>query len=102
MINTILSGVISVGISVLDWFLTPVWNLIDNIDIGNNTIGNFVSSLNTLLNTLSGVIVWGIDATGLPSQLVVILFGIYLTSIVLRFSIYIVKAILRWWDKIVA
>lgn len=102
MINTILNGLVSISINVLDWFLTPIWNLIDNINIGNNTISDMVSSFNNLLTMITDALTWVIDATGIPPSLFLVIFSIYLTSIILRFSIYIVKAVLRWWDKIVA
>lgn len=102
MINTILNGFLDISMNVINWFLTPIWNLIDNINIGGTTVGDMITALSQLLNQMSTTLVWIIDATGLPPALFVLLLSIYISCIVLRFSIYIVKAILRWWDKIIA
>lgn len=102
MISNILNGFLSLSMTVVNWFLTPIWNLISDIDLGGTTFADMLSSVNLLFTNLSSTLSWVIDATGIPRVLFVLIFGIYLTCITLRISIYVVKMIVKWWDRIIA
>lgn len=102
MINTIINGFFSVSMNIMNWFLTPIWNIIDNIDLGGSSVSDLITQVNNLFNLLSNTMSWIIDATGIPRVIFSLMFGVYLTCISMRIAIYIVKMILRWWDKIFA
>lgn len=102
MINTLLKGVLDVSMNVLNWFLTPIWNLIDNIDLGGVTLNDCLAQVNNLFTTISSVMSWVIDATGMPRVLFTLMFSIYLICITMRVTIYLVKMIVKWWDRIIA
>lgn len=102
MINTILNGFFSITMTVLNWFLDPIWNVIDNINIGGTSIADLLNTINNLFDLLTNVMSWIVDATGLPRALFLLMFGIYLVCLTLRATIYIIKMLLRWWDKIIA
>ena len=102
MISNILNGFLSLSMTVVNWFLTPIYNVIDDIDLGGITVADMLSYVNSLFTTISGVMSWVIDATGIPRVLFTLMFGVYLTCITIRLSIYIVKMIVKWWDRIIA
>lgn len=102
MINTLLNGVVSVSITVVNWFLTPIYNFIDTIDLGSGTLTNLVSNFNSFITTATQYLGWVIDATGIPKPLIVIIIGVLGYCIMLRFRVYLFKLILKYWDRIIA
>ena len=102
MINTLLSGVLTVSMTVVNWVLTPIYNLIDGINFNGTSLSDCVSLFNSFLSTISAVLSWVADATGIPPIMFTFMFGIFTICINLRLSVYIIKLVLKWWDRIVA
>lgn len=101
MINTLFSGLLTVSMKVLDFFLQPISQLIHNSSL-HDGFNNFTTNFATLMNTLKGVLPWVIDATGLPKPLFVTIFGVFLAGITLRISVLVLKIVVKWWDRIIA
>lgn len=101
MVNTILSGLISISVKVLDWFLSPINDLIAQSSLHDN-FNNFSNAFMVTMNNIRGVLPWVIDATGIPKPLFTMIFGVFLGGIVLRLSVLTIKLIVKWWDRIVA
>lgn len=101
MTNTIFSGLLTISMKVLDFFLQPISQLIHNSSL-HDGFNAFTTNFANLMNTLKGVLPWVIEATGLPKPLFVTIFGVILAGITLRLSIFILKIILTWWDRIIA
>lgn len=102
MVNTLLNGIVSVSITVVNWFLSPIYNLIDNISLGNVNLSDLLSNFNSFISTATTYLNWVIDATGIPKPLIIIMVGVLGGCIMLRIQMYVLKLVLKWWDRIVA
>lgn len=100
MVNTLLSGFINIAISLINWFLTPIYNLLDNIDINGFTLQQGLVLVNDYLQQINSVLGWVADATGLPGWLFATLGAFMLVNISLRIAVYAIKLILKWYRKI--
>lgn len=101
MVNTILSGFLTLGMKVLDFFLSPIENAITHSGL-NTGFNTFVSNFNSLMNVLKGVLPWVIDATGLPKALFKLIFTAFIGGVGVRVGMLVTKLVLKWWDRIVA
>lgn len=102
MINTIISGLTNASISVINFLLTPIYYLIDHIDLGNVNLSDMVTSFNSFVSTATTYVSWLVDALGIPRPLLIVIFAILGQCILLRFQMYTLKLVLKWWDRIIA
>lgn len=101
MINTVITGLFKFSINVLDFFLSPIENLIYSSGLGNG-YNQLLNHFATLMTNLRSVLPWVIDATGIPKPLFSVLFGIFLAILGLKVGVLILKIVLKWWDRIIA
>lgn len=101
MINTLVNGVLSVSIHILDFFLSPIENLIYSSGLGDN-YNSFVNAFMSTMANIRAVLPWVIDATGIPKPIFSMIFTVFLAGIILRLSVFIIKWLVKWWDRIVA
>lgn len=100
MINTLLKGFFSIVITLSNWFLSPIYDLIDDIDIGGMTIADVLTIMNNYIVLLRNGISWVANATGIPSWLFGVM-GLFLTAnLTLRITVYVIKLILKWYRKL--
>lgn len=101
MINTIITGFISISVKILDWFLQPISQYIHNSSL-HDGFNTFTNNFASFMNIIKGVLPWLIDALCIPKPLFVIIMGVFLAGIVLRLSVLTIKMVVKWWDRIVA
>lgn len=100
MINTILQGLFSAFISMANNFLTPIYALVQNIDLGGYTIGDALIQINAYITLLRQSIGWVANATGIPGWLFALM-GLFLTAnLTLRVAVYVIKLLLKWYRKL--
>lgn len=100
MINTILKGFFSIVITLTNYFLQPIYDLIADIDIGGLTIADVLNQMNSYIILLRSGLAWVANATGIPSWLFGVM-GLFLTAnLTLRITVYVIKLILKWYRKL--
>lgn len=102
MINTLLTGVIDVSITFINWFLTPIYNFIDNTSMGNFSLTDLVTNFNSFISTATTYVGWFVDALAIPKPLLIIILGVLGYCVIVRIRVYLFKLILKYWDRIVA
>lgn len=100
MINTILQGLFSAFISMANNFLSPLYDLIDDIDLGGYTIGDALTQLNAYITLLRQSIGWVANATGIPGWLFALMGLFMVANITLRIAVYVIKLLLKWYRKL--
>lgn len=100
MINTLLKGFFSIVITLTNYFLTPIYNLIANIDLGGFTVADTISQLSAYVSLLQGGLSWVANAIGLPGWLFALMGLFLIANITLRVAIYVIKLILKWYRKL--
>lgn len=97
MINSILTGIFSLIISLVNLILSPIDNLIQSTLPG---LSDALTAVGSFLNIISSGIGWALSLTGLSSNcisLIVIYFGFKLTAPML---FYMIKLALSWYNKL--
>ena len=97
MINTILSGIFSLIIGLVNLILTPIDLIIEtalpDVADGLDMISNF-------FNWVSGLIPWGISWFGFNST-VIGLFVSYITfELTVPFMVHTIKLAIKWYNQL--
>lgn len=101
MIDKIILGFLNTSMHVIEWFLGPLTRALANTQIGQRILDasdNFIA----VCNMVDSVMLWVVDATGIPRPMLTILGAILFSCITLRFQCYLFKMIVKWWDRIIA
>ena len=100
MINTILKGLFSIVFTIMNTFLSPIYDAVADIDLGGFTVADTISQMNSFLTLIRTTLVWVADATGIPLWLFNIMGLFMLANITLRIVLYVLKLLLKWYRKL--
>lgn len=100
MIDTIMKGLFSMFIALANNFLSPIYSLIANIDLGGYTIADALTQLNLYITLLRQSIGWVANATGIPGWLFALMGLFMIANLTLRIAVYVIKLLLKWYRKL--
>lgn len=100
MINTILKGLFSMIVTMSNFFLQPIYDLIDDIDLGGFTFSDILALMNAYIGLLRNALSWVADATGLPGWLFGLMALFTMANITTRVAVYVIKLLLKWYRKL--
>lgn len=97
MINTILKGIFSLVISLVNLLLTPIDSL---IAAALPDLANAFDMISALFNQLVSVVPWVISWLGVSTTVITLLVSYLTFKMTVPLAIHTVKLAIKWYDKL--
>lgn len=97
MINSILTGIINLIISLVSLILLPIDALILSI---LPDLSNAFTAIGSFLNLISSGIGWAVSLTGLSSATISLIVSYWTFTLTAPMLFYMIKLALSWYNKL--